>query len=670
MPVPLLHQVTGPVPKVDFRLRRMTVREELGQPFEAHLELYCTERSVEGKNVLGKAFVVRVTKPSGSDWHFHGLASRFVNFGSTDYYQVYHVTLRPWNWFLTRAADCRILQNKTIPDILDDVFKTKNTFSDYRRELKETYESLEYCVQYRESDFDFAQRLMESEGIYYYFEHSASEHKLVLCDSKDSHPKLDDNAKLPFRRRMPGFTGVPHIFDWTRAEEVQSGAVAHTDFDFEKPKTSLLTRATGQVSHDHSALERFDYPGEFLTVKAGERYAKIRLDEWQSRFSLVEAQAECHDLAVGRKFEMRDFPRDKENGEYLIVAQETTIESGEIEHLGSDAQNRFEVKLTACSSTQQFRPQRRVPKPIVQGPQTALVVGKEKEEVWTDKYGRVKVQFHWDRVGKSDENSSCWVRVAQVWAGKNWGAMHIPRIGQEVIVDFLEGDPDRPIITGRVYNFDQMPPYALPDNASQSGLKSMSTKEGTKDTFNELRFEDKKGAEQVYFHAERDFERIVENNDTIKVGFETKKQGDRTVQVFNNESVKIGTKDSSDGSQSLTVFNNQTVKVGDKSAKDGSQTIEVWKNRDVTIQSGNDTLTVKQGNLTIQVKAGQCEIEAAKSIELKVGSSSVKIGPSSIEIKSPTVSVKGDAKASVEGAMVSVAGSGMTEVKGGLVKIN
>ena len=274
-----------------------------------------------------------------------------------------------------------------------------------------------------------------------------------------------------------------------------------------------------------------------------------------------------------------------------MLKTEIQVESAEIEQMRPDAENRFNVKFVALPKQEPFRPARLIPKPIVHGPQTAVVVGKAGEEIWTDKYGRVKLQFHWDREGKSDENSSCWIRVSQIWAGKNWGSMHIPRIGQEVVVSFLEGDPDRPLVIGRVYNEDLMPPYPLPDGQTQSGILSRSTKSGTPETYNELRFEDKKGEEMVYLHSQKNFERKVENNDVVTIGT--------------------------------------------SNAEEGNQTIAVLKNRSAEIKTGNDSTTVTQGNHAVKVTAGTSTIEAAQKITLKVGTSTITIEPAKISLSSP-----------------------------------
>jgi type VI secretion system secreted protein VgrG len=326
------------------------------------------------------------------------------------------------------------------------------------------------------------------------------------------------------------------------------------------------------------------------------------------------------------------------------------------------------------------------------GPQTAIVVGKKDEEIWTDKFGRVKVRFHWDRLSKSDEKSSCWIRVAQAWAGNAWGAIHIPRIGQEVVVSFLEGDPDQPIITGSVYNADQNPPYTLPDAQTQSGIKSQSTKGANSKNFNELRFEDKKDAELIYLHAERDFERIVENNDTLKVGFDKKTDGDQIISIHNNQKITIGNKDSKVGSQTITIWKDrlETLETGDyklviqkgmRSVEiskgndqltlgEGNRTVEIKKGNRQTEIKGDDKLTLASGAQSIKISSGGQTVEAATFILLKVGGSSIKIEPACITIKSVAIKVQGDAKVDISAPLTSCKGDGMLTLKGGMTMIN
>ncbi len=342
-------------------------------------------------------------------------------------------------------------------------------------------------------------------------------------------------------------------------------------------------------------------------------------------------------------------------------------------------------------------------KPFVQGPQTAIVVGPSgDDDIYTDANGRVKVQFHWDRLGTNDDKSSCWIRVASLWAGNGWGAIQLPRLKQEVIVDFLEGDPDQPIITGRVYNDLNKLPYTLPDNKTQSGIKSRSTTGGTEQNFNELRFEDKKDSEEIYFHAEKDFNREVENNDTLKVGFDKKNKGDQTIEIFNNQTITIGDSQANDGSQTVDIWNNRTVtleqgneklevKQGNRevdvdtgddthTVSKGNRTVTVSQgndthtvsqgNRKVEIDAGNDTLTVTQGDLSVNITAGKCTIKAGTSIELTVGGSSIKIEPAKITLTAAEIALAGNAKVSAQAPMIDINGSGMTKIQGGMVKVN
>ena len=399
--------------------------------------------------------------------------------------------------------------------------------------------------------------------------------------------------------------------------------------------------------------------------------------------------------------------------------------------MGNDDSPAYTNTFQCIPAALPFRPERTVPRPRIDGTQTAVVVGNSGDEIFTDKYGRIKVQFPWDRQGQNNADSSCWIRVATPWAGTQWGIVHIPRVGQEVVVAFEEGDPDRPIVVGSVYNAQEMPPYTLPDNMTQSGYLGRSSKSGTSDNFNQLRFEDKKDSEEIYFHAEKDFNRVVENNDTLQVGFDKKDKGDQTIQIFNNQGITIGAGGSNcddgsqvlsvwnsqnntigaggsnckDGSQTITVFNNQTLTVGNSQASGGSQTITIYKdrtetvktgnesvtikqgnrivtvsqgndtheisqgNRAVTIDMGNDTLTIKMGNQTTKLNLGASSTEAMQSIELKVGQNSIKIDQTGITLQGMMVKVQGQVQTQVQGTMVQVSGDAMTQISGGITMI-
>lgn len=546
---------------------RMTATEELGRLFRFELDLLSREPDIAFDDILGQNITVRLTLADDKKRYFNGFVSRFSQEGFLDEFHVYSATVHPWFWFLTRTADCRIFQEETAPDIIKTVFKDHG-FSDYEESLSGNYRKWEYCVQYRETDFNFVSRLMEQEGIYYYFKHDKDKHIMVLSDSVSSHEPYPGFEKLPFfppdehlRREED------HIYEWTLAREVQSGTYALNDFDFTRPKANLQVKSSIQRQHAHAAMEIFDYPGEYPDTDDGESYARARIEELQVNQELVQAQSNALGLAAGSLFELTDYPREDQNREYLITSATHQMESKPYTS-GSSAgsSSGYTCNLTALHSKQPYRPARITPKPMVQGPQTAIVVGPSGDEIHTDKYGRVKVSFHWDRYSKSNETSSCWVRVAQLWAGKQWGGIHIPRIGQEVIVDFLEGDPDHPIITGRVYNNDNMPPYELPANATQSGIKSRSSKGGGAENFNEIRFEDKKGEELVYLHAEKDHGIVVENDRAESIGRDRSLEvgRDKSELVSNDKTIKIGSvhKETIGKSMYISVGSTLTESVG------------------------------------------------------------------------------------------------------------
>jgi type VI secretion system secreted protein VgrG len=382
---------------------------------------------------------------------------------------------------------------------------------------------------------------MEQEGIYYYFKHEIDKHTLVLSDSVGSHEAFPGYEKLPyFPPDEQALRERDHIYDWNISQ----------------------------------SMEIYDYPGEYLQTGDGENYVRARIEELQAEHEQVQGQGNARGLSVGSLFELTDYLREDQNREYLIVSATHQVESDAYSSGAAAASEEvYSCSFTALHSKKPFRPVRSTPKPMVQGPQTAVVVGPSGDEIHTDEYGRVKVSFHWDRKSKSDENSSCWVRVAQVWAGTKWGGIQIPRIGQEVIIEFLEGDPDRPIITGRVYNNDNMPPYDLPANATQSGIKSRSSKGGSADNFNEIRFEDKIGDELVYIHAEKDQANVVENDETIAVG------NDRAESIGRDRSLEVGR------DKSEKVSRDKAIQVlGGHSEKiDSSMTIMVGSNLSETV---------------------------------------------------------------------------------------
>ena len=627
-----IHQIKCPLPndaagECPLIFRQMHAKEELGRPFQYEVVLFSPQDDIDPIKLLGKLMTVSVKMPSDTKTrYFNGFVSSFQYFGRAEGNSEYRAILRPWIWMLSHNYDCRIFQEKTVPEIFEKICKETHGFSDFRLSLSEQYRKREYCVQYRESDFAFVSRLLEEEGIFYYFEHEEDKHTLVLTDANSSLPDIEGEKDIPFRPPGESKVILEHISTWRVSHQVQTGACILDDYDFTKPRVDLTGRSAIKRTHGKAEYEAYDYPGLHWEAGDGETLARIRIEELQSQHKRFNGIADHRKISPGRAFNLKECPRKDENAEYVIISANIKVDSAEIEQMREGAENRFDVELKAIEKNEPFRPARTTPKPFVRGPQTAVVVGKSGEEIWTDKYARVKLQFHWDREGESNENSSCWVRVSQSWAGKNWGGIQIPRIGQEVIVDFLEGDPDRPLVTGRVYNDGQMPPYALPENQTQSGMMSRSTKNGAPENFNELRFEDKAGEEQIYFHAEKDFKRVVENDDILEIGLEKKSPG--------------------------------------------SQTISVHKDRTATIKTGNDGTTVDQGNHSIKVTAGTSLIEAAQKITLKVGASTITIEPAKITISSPEIAVNCDAKVGVTAPMTQVNGTATLMLNGGVVKIN
>ena len=610
--------------------------EEMGRLFEFDVELIrdYEKGSVDASQLLGKGMTVKLDMVSGGTRYLNGVVSQFKHTGLQSRFITYRAVLRPWLWLLTLTNDCKIFQNKSVDDIIKDVF-ADYSFADVKFQLSDSYETLDYCVQYRESDFDFISRLMEHNSIYYYFVHSDGKHQMVITDSNNSHQTVSGYEDIPFcQNNDTNIRERDHIYEWIEEYQVRTGKYELNDFDFEAPSSDLTTKSFDTGKHLHDELEVYDYPGKYTATAEGTKLTDNRSDESQTDYALIRGQGNAMGLQPGMEFMLKDFYFSEQNVNHYIVSASYMIEGDQFVSDFSGTNDVFQCQFTAINSKQQFAPERMTAKPIIAGTQTAIVVGKSGEEIWTDKYGRVKVQFHWDREGKDDEESTCWMRVSHPMAGKNWGWISLPRIGQEVVVSFMEGDPDRPLITGRVYNAEQMPPYDLPANQTQSGIKTRSSKEGTADNFNEIRFEDKKGEEELYIHAEKDCNRVVENSDTLTVGYDDDDapncdEGNQTIKIYNDRTETI-----EKGNETLTIETGNRVE---------------------SIDKGNDTLTIKMGDRDTKINAGKDTLEAMQSIEMKVGANSIKIDQSGITIK---------------GIMIKVQGSAMIEETAPLIKIN
>lgn len=657
----------------DLLLRELNAEEELGRPFRFEVVFYSDERSLAADTFLGQTMAVEVVQDDTSHF-YHGRVASFLNVGRFGGYQAYQVELRPDFWFLGFRSDCRIFQNQTVVEVIQAVLGNPTVSVMNRSVAGKTYAPVVYCTQYRESDFDFATRLMEREGLFYYHVHTESSHELVLADSDSNIEAIEGD--LPYRAPGQAMVGQLHVSRWKREFRLRTGKVRIRSFDFEKPTVNL--EAITENSIHTPKLEVYDYPDRYLTTAHGDNLSAVRLHELNVESRQIAAQTNRLAVLPGRKFTLIEHPDQAENGEYRVIKSHTRLVSGELEQFGN-REPTMEVDASVLPVDTVFQLAATTPRPFL-GPQTAIVVGEDGEEISVDEFGRIKVQFHWDRLGENNQDSSCWIRVAQTLAGQGWGAIQIPRIGHEVIVDFLNGDPDQPIVTGSVYNADNTVPYALPANKTQSGIKTRSTGDGTTETFNELRFEDKIDEEEIYFHAERDFKRVVENDDVLEVGMVKSDPGDQTISVYNNRTVNVlegdETKNVDKGNQTINVLEgNQEINIdqGDQTTTiaQGDQNINVTQGDQTTnIDAGDQVINIAQGNGTITLDAGEFTIEAASKITLTVGSSSITIEPASITISSTEVTVEGTATANLEGATVNVDGSGMANVSGGVLNLN
>jgi type VI secretion system secreted protein VgrG len=651
-------------------LRTFSGQEGVSQLFRFQLELLSEDDAIAFDDIVGKSVTIHI-QTVDSERGLNGFISRFSQGGRDERFTYYRAEMVPWLWFLTRTADCRIFQRKTAPDIIKKIFGDLG-FTDFEFRLHGTFRTREYCVQYRETDFNFVSRLMEEEGICYFFEHnpSGTKHILVLANDGASHKPCpnQEKARCDF---TPGlWRGEDLITDWRLEEEYRPSAWAHTDYNFETPSTNLMVTVK-----DDGKYELYDYPGFYLKKSDGDSLAKTRLQETLAFKNLVSGKSNCRNFTAGSIVEVTDHYRKDMNKKWMLTEIHHQCTMGDAYTTGGSSEGFFYANTFECvPSTVPFRPPRLTPKPNVQGCQTAVVVGPAGEEIYTDKYGRVKVQFFWDREGKKNEDSSCWIRVSYPWAGKNWGGIHIPRIGQEVVVDFLEGDPDQPLIIGRVYHAENMPPWGLPAKKVVSGFKSDSTKGSG--GYNEISMDDTKGTELINIHAQYDQHKRIEHDEVVSVGH------DRTEEVGHDETITI------DNDKRELVKRDRSLEVDrdkfEKVLRD--KTIHVLRNHNERIDSSMDimvgsTLTESVainysetvggameitvgGLIAITAGAALAEIVGAQRSETVGGSSSETVGSSkSLDIGSNlTETVAGDRIVDISKDLKETVGGQHTEL--------
>ena len=614
------------------------VRESISSPFAIHVDALSEldkASEVTAEALIGKNAVITLELKDGDKRYFHGMISRLVSGGrgTEERYVRFQLEMVPTLARLLSRTDCRIFQTMSAPKIVKQVLEDANV--EFRDALEKTYTDRDYCVQYRETDLNFISRLMEDEGIFYFFEHEQGKHTMVLADKPSTNQPCPVQSSVHYEEEGGFGEREDTVLEWTVTEQLRPGLATLRDHNFQLPDKKLeFPEPTSIPRGDNSTLEIYDYPGDYAKLfnkpeerlgkveEEGTKIVRLRMEREETAYEEAHGTSDVRAFCSGFWFTLMDHFKEEYNDKWLLTSvYHSAVQSPDYvssEVVGEPYSNSF----TCIPYKTPFLPERIALKPVVRGPHTAVVVGPSGEEIWPDKFGRVKVKFFWDRDGKKDENSSCWIRVAQPWAGKNWGFVAIPRISHEVVVDFLEGDPDRPIIVGSVYNAENMPPYTLPDNKTQTGVKTRSSKGGGSANFNEIRFEDKKGQEDLYVHAERTFTGEVETDETRTVG------GSRTTTIHKDETETVET-----GNHSLTVSQG---------------------NREATISMGNDTLTVQVGNVKHEVSLGSYEVDAMTSITLQCGMSSIKITPASIAITSPSVSITAQGTVSILGAMVTI----------------
>jgi len=672
-------------------LVRFEGEESISQPFRFQLDLQSEKRDINPADILRQPANVSWVMRDGSVRHLNGFISRFSQGASDAQLTNYRAELVPWTHFLSLRRDCRIFQNLSVPDIVAEVF-TGAGFNDFDIRCA-SRPTREYCVQYAESDLNFVQRMLEEEGIYYFFEHEQDKHTLVLADEISQTPDCPPPSTVPVLAVSAPEEDVVTTFEWENS--INIGSVMYRDYDHLQPSFTLDGLAPGQEGE-----EVYEYwPGRYTTRAEGERLARYRLEAEEALREQAHGRSECRNLIAGHKFTLTEHTNSRANQQYLLTAVRHICDNGEYRSEESGAAFDYSNEFTCLPASVPFRPRRMTRKPLIHGSQTAVVVGPPGEEIYTDEHGRVKLHFHWDRLGQRDENSSCWVRVSHSWAGQGWGAVFIPRIGQEVIVDFLEGDPNQPIVTGRIYNGEQVPPYELPQHMTQSGIKSRSSKGGGTGDFNEIRMEDLKGKELLYIHAQRDQQQVTERNRTESVGV------DRQLSVGRDKSEKVGRDTSTTvgrnrqemvgvdetgmigGNRSWNIVGSDSLVVGTTRAETvaGASAETVGGAKALTIGGAYQVSVGAVMNATV-VGAMTEEIGAYRMIKvvnkLTADAESVDIkGKDKLELSSGAakISMTSDGKIEISGTHIKLsAGAGTVEIdpggiitiKGPMVKIN
>ncbi|APG18483.1 ImpA family type VI secretion-associated protein [Kosakonia radicincitans] len=659
----MVNRISVRLPVEGLLFWKLSGREALSEPFTLALTVLGTDARIDRSKLLGQPVTVTVPTQTGTRY-FNGKVTR-VAVSATELsgtrYAVYQLTVEPDVWPMKRDRNLRMFQGQTVPQIV------KTLLGEYQVSLEDrltgSYRVWDYCVQYQESSFDFISRLMELEGIAYHFRHEADSHTLVLTDDASGFNPFPGYETIPYHQTPSGgSTDEEGISQWALEDSVTPGIYSLDDYDFRKPNAWLFQARQNPSSPQPGSIDVYDWPGRFVEHGHGEFYARIRQERWQVEHQQIQGTATAVGVAPGSTFTLYNAPFFSDNGDYLTTAATYFFEENRYAS-GSDGETEHRTDFTVIPSSVVYRPAAVTAWPRTYGPQTAKVVGPQGESIWTDKYGRVKVKFHWDRLAKGDDTSSCWVRVSSAWAGQGFGGVQIPRVGDEVVIDFINGDPDRPIITGRVYNEASMPPWALPDDSTRMGFMTRS-KDGNKDNASYLFFEDRPGSESVELHSEKDMKVSVENDKTVNV------DGNRTTTILKEQKDDV----TGDGTFYYRAKRTTTVDDAETTTFNNGQTETIKNGRTLDITSGGDTVTIKGGRttniegtelhhvtdkLTEKYDSGQETtiaaggrketIDGGVTIDVNSGNWTQNVNAGTITVFSPDViTIKSDSKVSID----------------------
>jgi type VI secretion system secreted protein VgrG len=652
-----LISISSPLAKDELLLTSFEGTEYISDLFEFQIEVLSKNHSIKPEQLIGKT--ITLTIQNDQKRTFNGYVSRFT-YGEikADNLRIYRLTMVPWLWFLSKSSNHRIFQEKSTKDIVSDIFKDLG-FNDFDFKATGNATVREYCVQHNESDLNFVSRLLEEDGIAYFFEQKNEKHVMQIVDAENAYKECAETDLTYSKGNQPN----TQLTRWEHVYEFRKGKWSLNDYDYKNPKKDQLqTTASTSKFANAKNYEHYEYTPyhDFSGIKD---LTKKRIEAEETPMNVIEASSDCSSFYAGGKFKLSKHAVAEEKGIYIITA--IRHRAYDNSYLASnEGQSEYGNDFSCIPDNVHFRPPLVHPKPVMSGPQSALVVGAAGEEIYVDKDGRIKVQFHWDREGQKDENSTCFIRVMQPWAGSGWGTSFIPRIGMEVVVNFFDGDPDRPIVTGSVYNGDNKPPFS---SKTQSGIKTRSTKDGTSSNANELRFDDHKGSEQILIHAEKNMDTEVENNETLRVDV------NRTKTIGKNETSSIGeNRDKSIGeNQTETIGKDKETTVGAKYIETigADKTLSIGANHteeiasDMSITVGKNLVESIGKNYSCDISS-KLEFNAGDQITLKTGSASIVMKSNGdITIKGKNIKVQGSGK-------IDVKASSTLTLKGSKVSTN